>query len=45
MTSAMDGIKFKGSEKLRVMRGTGIDAPPVWLLVFEGDFGMEAENE
>ena len=41
MTSSMDGIKFKGSEKLRVMRGTGIDAPPVWLLVFEGDFGMD----
>jgi hypothetical protein len=45
LASEIDGIKYKGPEKVRIMRGTGIDAPPVWLLTFEGDFEIEAEHE
>jgi hypothetical protein len=33
-----DGIKPKGSDKIRIMRGTGIDAPAVPVLIFEGSF-------
>lgn len=45
IASEIEGIKYKGPEKIRIMRGTGIDAPPVWLLAFEGDFEIEAEHE
>ena len=27
------------------MRGTGIDAPAVWLLAFVGEFDIEVEHE
>ena len=38
VTKMQDGIKPKGSDKIRIMRGTGIDAPAVPVLIFEGSF-------
>jgi hypothetical protein len=41
----IEGVKFLGIEKLRIMRGTGIDAPAAPTLKFEGVFEIEAEHE
>lgn len=38
VTRIQDGIKPKGADKIRIMRGTGIDAPAVPVLIFEGSF-------
>ena len=45
LASEIDGISYKGPEKVRIMRGTGIDAPAVWLLAFVGEFDIEVEHE
>jgi hypothetical protein len=39
VTKIQGGIKHHGLEKIRIMRGTGVNAPPVNVLIFQGDFG------
>ena len=39
VTHLQDGVKFKDRDKIRIMRGTGIDGPSVHVLIFEGNFG------
>lgn len=39
ITFIQGGIVPKGDARVRIMKGTGVDAPPVPVLVFTGNFG------
>jgi hypothetical protein len=44
VTKIQGGIVHKGVDKLRIMRGTGVNAPAVHVLIFEGEFGEDLND-
>jgi hypothetical protein len=48
ITGVTDGMKFLGKKNVRIMKGTGIDAPSVPVLWYQGNLGLtvtEADHE